>query len=150
MIENDNFDELKRVLSCNSKIVDLRSSGDETPLTFAVQHSKNLSIIQLLIAHGSYVWANIIENSYHYAAWKGLNKVLEMLCEEDVTYINREGSNSWTPLEWAARFGNIACVEVLLRCQNIEGEETAFQYAATSVNFNNRKKIREIIESFME
>ncbi|XP_057301442.1 uncharacterized protein LOC130635930 isoform X2 [Hydractinia symbiolongicarpus] len=152
LIKNDNFDEFKRVISCNSKIVDLRSSGDETPLTFAVKHSKNLSIIQLLIAHGSYVWANISEknNSYHYAAWKGLDKVLEMLCEEDVSYINREGSNSWTPLEWAARFGNIACVEVLLRCQNIEGEETAFQYAATSVNFNNRKKIREIIESFME
>ncbi|XP_057297667.1 uncharacterized protein LOC130628698 [Hydractinia symbiolongicarpus] len=155
IIESNDIEKLKNLLSIHPNIVHMRDKYERTPLMWTVCYTNNTSMVEILISYGSDVWAedSVKQNSYHYAAMHDRHTILDMLCRHDVTNINGEDYFNNTPLNRAAWYGNISCVDVLLRYENIDvtikGQygETAYDYAG-ELDEQNRKIIRRKIKEY--
>ncbi|XP_057298347.1 protein phosphatase 1 regulatory inhibitor subunit 16B-like [Hydractinia symbiolongicarpus] len=120
-------------------------------------HTDNSSMVDIFIEYGCDVWGinKCNMNVYHFAAACNRHKILDTLCRHDVTNINRGDDTNWTPLYWAARCGNISCVNVLLRHYNIDMAvkdrwgRTAYDMAGRfENNKQNGDKIRRMIKDY--
>ncbi|XP_057298727.1 uncharacterized protein LOC130629511 [Hydractinia symbiolongicarpus] len=156
IIKSNDLEKLKKLLSIHPNIVHMRDEHEYTPLMWTVFHTDNTSMVEILISYGSDVWAGNRwkENSYHYAAYHDRHTRLDMLCRHDVTNINRVDVNNRTPLHRAAALGNISCVDVLLRHENIDvtiedgAGRTAYDVAGRLKNEQKREIIRRKIKEY--
>ncbi|XP_057299157.1 uncharacterized protein LOC130629811 [Hydractinia symbiolongicarpus] len=156
IIESNDIEKLKKLLSIHPNIVHMRDEDECTPLLWTVDNTDNTSMVEILISYGSDVWAENRwkYNSYHVAAISDRHTILDMLCRHDVTNINRVDVDNNTPLHHAAWYGYISCVDVLLRHENIdvaiedEDGKTAYDYAGEWLNGQNREIIRRKIKEY--
>ncbi|XP_057298642.1 uncharacterized protein LOC130629453 isoform X2 [Hydractinia symbiolongicarpus] len=156
IIESNDIEKLKKLLSIHPNIVHMRDERENTPLMWTVLHTDNTSMVEILISYGSDVWAEDSwkQNSYHFAASEDRHTILDMLCRHDVTNINRGDVDNYTPLHDAALRGHISCVDVLLRYENIDVTikdifgNTAYDWAGGWKNEQNRKIIRRKIKEY--
>ncbi|XP_057299166.1 putative ankyrin repeat protein RBE_0319 [Hydractinia symbiolongicarpus] len=158
IIKSNDIEKLKKLLSIHPNIVHMRDEYKHTPLMRTVCFTDNTSMVEILISYGSDVWAedSVKQNSYHFAAYRDRHTILDMLCRHDVTNINRGDVNNFTPLHLAAMFGNISCVDVLLRHENIDVTikdkygNTAYDDAGDEHNREIiRRKIKEYETTFI-
>ncbi|XP_057303133.1 uncharacterized protein LOC130640398 isoform X2 [Hydractinia symbiolongicarpus] len=156
LILKNEINKLRQILSIHSSIVHMRDQYKNTPLIWTARYTDYPSVIQLLIQHGSDVWAreNYQANSFHHAAWNDRPNVLQVLCRHDVTHINRADIFNRTPLYSAAFYGNPSCVDVLLHHNNIDVTitdkfgRTAYDAAGLWKNKQNREIIRQKIKDY--
>ncbi|XP_057298686.1 uncharacterized protein LOC130629483 isoform X2 [Hydractinia symbiolongicarpus] len=156
IIRSNDIEQLKKLLSIHPNIVHMRDEDKYTPLMWTVRYTDNTSMVEILISYGSDVWAENRwkHNSYHLAAYHDRHTILDMLCRHDVTNINRVDDYNFTPLHYAAALGNISCVDVLLRYENIDVTieniygRTAYDYAGGWMNEQNREIIRRKIKEY--
>ncbi|XP_057298250.1 uncharacterized protein LOC130629151 [Hydractinia symbiolongicarpus] len=157
VIQNENTIELKRLLSIHPNIVHMRDGIADTLLMMTAEYTDNSSIVNIFIEYGCDVWAmnnKYNYNAYHIAALYNHHKILDTLCRHDVTNINRGAGDNLTPLHHAAYRGNISCVDVLLRHNNIDVAVkdrrglTAYDMAGSLMNKQNRDEIRKMIKDY--
>ncbi|XP_057297566.1 uncharacterized protein LOC130628605 [Hydractinia symbiolongicarpus] len=156
IIENENTVKLKKLLSVGPSLHNMRDVDDNTPLIWAARNTDNSLMVKDFIEYGCDVWAmnKYKSNAYHFAAEFNRHTILDTLCRHDVTNINRGDVNNWTPLYYAACCGNISCVDVLLRQNNIvvavkdRWGRTAYDMAGKEKNAQNRDKIRRMIKDY--
>lgn len=156
LILKNEINKVRTLLSIHSSIVHMRDQYKNTPLIWTARYTDYPSVIQLLIQHGSDVWAreNYQANSFHHAAWNDRPNVLQVLCRHDVTHINRADIFNRTPLYSAAFYGNPSCVDVLLHHNNVDVTitdtfgRTAYDAAGLWKNKQNREIIRQKIKDY--
>ncbi|XP_057300176.1 uncharacterized protein PF3D7_0210200-like [Hydractinia symbiolongicarpus] len=123
LIAHNNIDKVRELLQFHSEIVHIRDVDyQRTLLMLAALYTDSTTMIELLISHGSNVWAEDFykSNVYHYAAAFGRQKILQVLCDHDVTNINNLTLTNDTPFYLAAWYCQIECVDVLLRQHGID------------------------------
>ncbi|XP_057308606.1 uncharacterized protein LOC130646944 isoform X2 [Hydractinia symbiolongicarpus] len=164
LILNNDIFEMERLLFKYPNIVHIRdkhgslSRGhrERTPLMWTAWKTDNSAMVEMLIEHGSDVWAESIfgRNSYHYAGMNNRYRVLDVLCRHDVTYINRGDFNNRTPFFRTAWFGNVECVNILLHYDSVDvtirdtNGYNAYEVAGKYTNGHNRKIIRQLIKDY--
>lgn len=134
----------------------MRDDNGFTPLMLTAVYTNNSSMVKLLIEYGCDVWAEDKDrrNSYHHAAFYDRHAILRVLCQHEVTYINRRDVYNQTPLDEATHNCNISCVDALLRCDNIEVTITSndghnvYDVAERWENRQNREIIKAMIKNF--
>lgn len=89
-------------------------------------------------------------NSYVLAAMNGHDKILNILCHQNIDHINRKDLDKGTILHYAASYGNTACVDVLLRFNadttiKNEYDKTAYEVAGKIGNKQNKQDIEKKI-----
>lgn len=148
-IQEDNKDVAKLLLVPGAiGIVNAKSGRCDTPLHFAAQKGKK-HMVELLIKNGADANAkNSFNNTpLHWAVSSGKTKIVELLISGKAD-VDAKNNNDETPLHRAAFWGNKAIVELLLdkeadkSIKNNEGK--------TAVDMTNHKKVKDIIDCYMQ
>ncbi|XP_057296744.1 uncharacterized protein LOC130625662 [Hydractinia symbiolongicarpus] len=152
-IHGNNLKELGNLLSTDPNCVFMTDENGWTPLMLAVME-KNEKMVLLLVAQGSNVWAEtkMKSNSYVLAAMNGHDKILDILCQHNIDHINRKDLDKGTILHYAASYGNVACVDVLLRFNadttiKNKYDKTAYEMAGKIGNKQKKQDIEKKIEN---
>lgn len=146
---------MEKLLTSNSSIVHMTDEEGHTPLMVTANFSDNPLMVQLLVEHGSNIWAMNKHgtNCYHLAAMLGHHQTLKVLCQHDVTNINCINDLNRTALHYAVVSGEVRSVEVLLRQNNIDTSirdadgRTAYDVTGYRTHQGNRDKIIKLIEN---
>lgn len=150
-IRGNNVDELRKLVSTHPDCVFMTNENGWTPLMLAVMEN-NEKMVTFLVAKRSEVWAEtkMKSNSYVLAAMNGHDKILNILCHQNIDHINRKDLDKGTILHYAASYGNTACVDVLLRFNadttiKNEYDKTAYEVAGKIGNKQNKQDIEKKI-----
>ncbi|XP_057296844.1 uncharacterized protein LOC130625760 [Hydractinia symbiolongicarpus] len=156
LIQDNRVVEMETLVALYPQVVYMRDKDGNTPLMLSAIYNNNPPMVHLLIINGSNSLATdkFGLNSYHMAAMAGNSNALYALCQHNKEWINAQDGRYRTALHYAAMYGHVECVDVLLRCWLIstsikdENSRNAYDVAGFKHNQHNRSKIRKMIENY--
>ena len=130
-----------------------QSDHDLTKLTEKIvdhESERPPSAIQALYKHLSWGCLSKKFSGIHAAAYFGLSTTMQYLCEMERCNIELQDESDRTPLSWAAEYGHVSIVEMLIKRGDVNINSRDKEYGQTPLSWAAKKGHEAVVRMLTE